>query len=399
MSLPGWRSDLVRLWQGLARNLSREERKVGVSHVAIVAGGGVAMHATTARTRRQRLRELLPRTRETPGVRVFRLSRALKPAEEDGLLHAIQRHDRQAYTVGIGTLGALWRRWARRGEDLTLPSCSELAALGYATIGKDLTRGRRASEVLPIDLLRAMADEDWVDVGDLYYPAPLPLTFPDGSPVDLGPAPDMSVFEDTEHLLGEGRYEQFHGLLSILDHQQTLAALPLFETATIASDPMAYMARAPDRSAVIVGEAGAVFAWAADYPNMADSAPLTEGVARCFPHVGPDRTPYEGRPTFSELSERERRLNAAEMIRKAVRVEALMIALESVCREGDHEPSTIAALLQALPSIPASKLSAAERGLARMRGSMPELADTIAGALVAYRALAIRRARLLTSRG
>ena len=392
LSGAGWRSGTVRLWQRLVRRLTPYERSLGISHIAVVIGGGIAMHATTVSTKRQSLSDLLAERGPARNLRILRRTEPLTEMEGGRLAQAVQRHDRQPYTIGIGLLGRLWRDMVRRGAALTLPNCSELATLGYAAIGIDLAQGLRASEALPIDLFRATAGEGWTEVADLYYPPPMASAYPDGSPIDWPEEPDLSLLTEAEHLLGEGRYEQFHAAIDLMDHQEALAALFEQTTLEIMADPVSSLINAPDAAAALIEEGVKVFDWAAAYPASADASPIMDGIAGSFLHVDLESTPFEGRPTFSELQMRERTLNAADVIRRAMRMAALVTALDEICREAATLSPAIHIVLSGVQPLSEHQMLAVKGGLTRLALVAPDFSETLTRALLAHENLSIHLA-------
>jgi len=248
-----------RAYQNLARGASRGNRAL-YSHVAIIAGHGMLIHADSEITRYELMAKVVPRGRPLKDFRIVRRSPSLTEAEQRKLLAAVGKHEGQDYTLGFGPF-AFVRKIAAGQQEVTLPFCSELATIGYRAIGGPLAAPRPANEVLPLDLDLATRGEGWVEVTDQYYPEPILTTFPDGTPTNMPPFPDLGWLALMDLHLVETRRQGFDALVAILDFSEK-ARRSIFERASLIHHNAAAMIAADaEEAARCVGGINDVYQW------------------------------------------------------------------------------------------------------------------------------------------
>lgn len=377
----GW---LIRLYQSLTRRVSLK-RMARYSHVAIVAGQGLLIHADGRKTIFEPMVRVLPAAHRPEGLRIVRRTGGLTTDEQQDLLKAVSRHDEQPYTLGFG-LFALGRRLAARQTGMTLPFCSELATIGYRAIGIPLAEPRRTNEVLPVDVDLSTREDGWTEVTDSYYPSPLPDILPDGSPNPLV-EPDLSIFTTVDHMLAEGRRTAFKGWAHILETVKSLQALQSETPLRIYNHPNAFIAHAPDVAARIVGDIDTLYERIAGFPESLLLSPEIDGLAAMFPRLAEDEPPYEGGPSLRDLRALDWANSINRLIHDLVSTLGLLQGLEATYHQGGPT-SDERRVLRALPTLSPGRVPEIEAGIARM--AMPaagELQAHASALLLSHQAL------------
>lgn len=357
-----------RAFQSFARGAFVRDRAL-YSHVAIVAGHGMLIHADGTSTRYQLMAEVAPRGRPTADFRIVRRSPPLTEDEEARLGAALGKHDGQDYYFGFGAF-ALSRKLAAGEREITMPICSELATIGYRAIGVPLAEPRQAAEVFPLDLDMATRGDGWEDVTDLYYPEPLPALLPDGTPLNFPADPDMSAFAKTDLMIAETRRVGFEALVSVLGYSEAVRSINSENASCIHHNAAAMIEFNPELCIRLVRNIDALYDKVIGYPVSLMATPLVDGQVELFPAVPESQAVYEGQPTFAELRPQEQAHEISEFVHGLIKASGLMAALEGMGSGAIPKPATESAVRAAIPPLSGERLQSVEAGLVQLRDAM-----------------------------